>query len=55
MMTEGKSIPRLQITAQGRLADEAIIQLVKNSKSQVIKFQDLREFVAGETHSPVLC
>ena len=29
-MTEGKRIPRLQVTAQGRLVDEAIIQLVKN-------------------------
>ena len=29
-MTEGKRIPRLQVTAQGRLVDEAIIQFVKN-------------------------
>ena len=29
-MTEGKRIPRLQVTAQGRLVDEAIIQLVKD-------------------------
>ena len=29
-MTKGKRIPRLQVTAQGRLVDEAIIQLVKN-------------------------
>ena len=29
-MTEGKRIPRLQVTVQGRLVDEAIIQLVKD-------------------------
>ena len=29
-MTEGKRIPRLQVTAQGRVVDEAIIQLVKD-------------------------
>ena len=54
-MTEGKRIPRLQVIAQERLVDEAIIQLVKNfEKTSYIKFQDLHEFVAGETHSPVL-
>ena len=29
-MTERKRIPRLHVTAQGRLVDEAIIQLVKD-------------------------
>ena len=36
--------------------DEAIIQLVKDFEKPSYKFQtdvDLREFVAGETHSPV--
>ena len=29
-LQEGKRIPRLEVTAQGRLVDEAIIQLVKD-------------------------
>ena len=37
-MTEGKRIPRLQVTAQGRLVDEAItIQLVKDFEKQSYK------------------
>ena len=57
-MTEGKRIPRLQVTAQGRLVDEAIIQLIKDFEKPSYKIQtvhvvDLHEFVVGETHSPV--
>ena len=39
-MTEGKRIPRLQVTAQGRLVDEAIIQLVKDFEKPSYKISD---------------
>ena len=39
-MTEGKRIPRLQVTAQGRLVDEAIIQLVKDFQKPSYKISD---------------
>ena len=47
-MTEGKRIPRLRVTAQGRLVDDAIIQRVKEFEKPNYKFQtdvDLHEML----------
>ena len=47
MMAEGKRIPRVGITVQGRLEDEAIIQHI-NDFEKPIEFQtvNLRAFVS---------
>ena len=46
-MTEGKRIPRLQVTAQGRLVDEAIIQLVKNFEKPSYKISRSKRVRCG--------
>ena len=46
-MTEGKRIPRLQVTAQGRLVDEAIIQLVKDFEKPSYKISRYMRFRCG--------